>query len=379
KAFVPMIVGFGCNVPAVLATRTLESERERKLTILMNPFMSCGARLPVYALFAAAFFPSNGQNLVFSLYVIGILVAILTGMIMKRTLLSGESTGFMMELPPYHMPTAKGVALRTWDRVRLFIKEAGQVIVLMVLAINLLNSIGTDGSFGNEDTDQSVLSAMGRAVTPVLYPIGIKEDNWPATVGIFTGVLAKETVVGTLDSLYSNMVDDMHGPAEEPEFDFWAELAEAAATVPANLAGVKDLLTDPLSLNVGDISTPQSAAEQQAVSMDVFGAMAARFDGQAGAFAYLLFILLYFPCVATIGAIKRETGAGWAGFVAAWTTGVAYLSASLFYQIATYDRHPESSMAWIFSLVTVMVLVIVTLRVWSTHGQQRIRRVRTEP
>jgi ferrous iron transport protein B len=341
--------------------------------------MSCGARLPVYALFAAAFFPTNGQNLVFSLYVIGILVAILTGMIMKRTLLSGESTGFMMELPPYHMPTLKGVTLRTWDRVRLFIKEAGQVIVLMVLAINLLNSIGTDGSFGNEDTDQSVLSAMGRAVTPVLYPIGIKEDNWPATVGIFTGVLAKETVVGTLDSLYSNMVDDMHGPAEEPEFDFWAELAEAAATVPANLAGVKDLLTDPLSLNVGDISTPQSAAEQQAVSMDVFGAMAARFDGQAGAFAYLLFILLYFPCVATIGAIKRETGAGWAGFVAAWTTGVAYLSASLFYQIATYDRHPESSMAWIFSLVTVMVLVIVTLRVWSTHGQQRIRRVRTEP
>ena len=376
KAFVPMIVGFGCNVPAVLATRTLESERERKLTILMNPFMSCGARLPVYALFAAAFFPTNGQNLVFSLYVIGILVAILTGMIMKRTLLSGESTGFMMELPPYHMPTLKGVTLRTWDRVRLFVKEAGQVIVVMVLAINLLNSIGTDGSFGNEDTDHSVLSAMGRAVTPVLYPLGIKEDNWPATVGIFTGVLAKETVVGTLDSLYSNMVEDAHGSIEEPPFDFWAALSAAAATVPKNLAGIKDRLMDPLSLSVGDISTPQAAAQQQAVDLDVFGAMAARFDGQAGAFAYLLFILLYFPCVATIGAIKRETGAGWAGFVASWTTGVAYLSASLFYQIATYERHPESSMAWIVALVTVLVLVIVSLRVWSTRGQQRIRRVR---
>ncbi len=338
KAFVPMIVGFGCNVPAVLATRTLESERERKLTILMNPFMSCGARLPVYALFAAAFFPANGQNLVFSLYVIGILVAILTGMIMKRTLLSGESTGFMMELPPYHMPTVKGVALRTWDRVRLFIKEAGQVIVLMVLAINLLNSIGTDGSFGNEDTDHSVLSVMGRAITPVLSPMGIKEDNWPATVGIFTGVLAKETVVGTLDSLYSNMVEQANGPVAEPPFDFWVALGRAAATVPVNLLGVKDLLTDPLSLDVGDISTPEAAAQTQAVNMDVFGAMAARFDGQAGAFAYLLFILLYFPCVATIGAIKRETGVAWAGFVAAWTTGVAYLSASLFYQIATYQR-----------------------------------------
>jgi ferrous iron transport protein B len=378
KAFVPMIVGFGCNVPAVLATRTLESERERKLTILMNPFMSCGARLPVYVLFAAAFFPTNGQNLVFSLYLIGILVAILTGVVMKRTLLSGESTGFMMELPPYHLPTIKGVALRTWDRVRLFIKEAGQVIVMMVLAINLLNSIGTDGSFGNEDTEQSILSAMGRAVTPVLAPIGIQEDNWPATVGIFTGILAKETVVGTLDSLYTNLVTDESGPLPAaPPFDLWASLQMAAATVPENLLGIQRSLTDPLSLEVGDISTPQAAAAAQAVSIDVFGAMAARFDGQAGAFAYLLFILLYFPCVATIGAIKREAGIAWAGFVATWTTGVAYLSASLFYQVATYQEHPDSSMAWIIALLTTLVAVIFLLRLWSNRGQQGISRVRT--
>ncbi|MEN8168307.1 MAG: ferrous iron transport protein B, partial [Pseudomonadota bacterium] len=377
KAFVPMIVGFGCNVPAVMATRTLESERERKLTILMNPFMSCGARLPVYALFAAAFFPANGQNLVFSLYLIGILVAILTGMIMKRTLLSGESSGFMMELPPYHLPTAKGVALRTWDRVKLFIKEAGQVIILMVLAINVLNSIGTDGSFGNEDTDQSVLSAMGRAVTPVLAPMGIKEDNWPATVGIFTGVLAKETVVGTLDSLYSNLAADENGSKTAAQlFDFWAAIRTAVATVPENLLGVKDKLTDPLAMDLDDIGSSETAAQAQAVSMDVFGAMAARFDGQAGAFAYLLFILLYFPCVATIGAIKRETGAAWAGFVAAWTTGVAFLTASLFYQIATYSRHPDSSMAWIVGLLVGLALVIVSLRAWSARGQQRIRQIR---
>ncbi len=374
KAFVPMIVGFGCNVPAVMATRTLESERERKLTILMNPFMSCGARLPVYALFAAAFFPANGQNLVFSLYLIGILVAILTGMIMKRTLLSGESAGFMMELPPYHLPTAKGVALRTWDRVKLFIKEAGQVIILMVLAINVLNSIGTDGSFGNEDTDQSVLSAMGRAVTPVLAPIGIKEDNWPATVGIFTGVLAKETVVGTLDALYSNLAAEANGRTEEPVFDFWAAIRAAGATVPENLLGVKDLLTDPLAMDLGNTGSAKAAAQVQAVSMDVFGAMAARFDGQAGAFAYLLFILLYFPCVATIGAIKRETGAAWAGFVAAWTTGVAFLTASLFYQIATYSQHPDSSLAWIVGLLMGLALVIVSLRAWSARDQQRIKQ-----
>ncbi|MCP4389483.1 MAG: Fe(2+) transporter permease subunit FeoB, partial [Gammaproteobacteria bacterium] len=201
KAFVPMIVGFGCNVPAVMATRTLESVRERKLTILMNPFMSCGARLPVYVLFAAAFFPSNGQNLVFALYLIGIAMAVLTGLVMKHSLLSGESSGFLMEMPTYHLPTLKGVLLRTWDRVKLFIRDAGRVIIIMVLALNVLNSIGTDGSIGNENSENSVLSAVGKSLTPVFVPLGIDQDNWPATVGIFTGVLAKEAVVGTLDAI----------------------------------------------------------------------------------------------------------------------------------------------------------------------------------
>jgi ferrous iron transport protein B len=144
--------------------------------------MSCGARLPVYALFAAAFFPSSGQNVVFALYLIGIAVAILTGMLMKKTLLPGISSGFMMELPPYHLPTIKGVLLRAWDRVRVFVKEAGQVIIIMVLALNLLNSIGTDGSFGNRDSEQSILSAASRALVPAFAPMGLQEDNWPAVV-----------------------------------------------------------------------------------------------------------------------------------------------------------------------------------------------------
>ncbi|MES9863071.1 MAG: Fe(2+) transporter permease subunit FeoB [Candidatus Thiodiazotropha sp. LLP2] len=370
KAFVPMIVGFGCNVPAVMATRTLESDRERKLTILMNPFMSCGARLPVYVLFAAAFFPQSGQNLVFSLYLIGIVVAILTGLIMKKTLLSGESSGFMMELPHYHMPTLRGVMLRTWDRVKLFIKEAGQVIVLMVLVINTLNSIGTDGSFGNEDTEHSVLSAVSKAVTPVLSPMGISEDNWPATVGVFTGILAKETVVGTLDALYTNIANDEAGVSTDTTpFDFWSAIKQAVVTVPENLLGIKDLLTDPLAMDVGDISNVETAATAQEVNVGVFGAMAARFDGQAGAFAYLLFILLYSPCVATIGAIRREAGARWAAFVVAWSTGVAFVSASLFYQLATYDSHPDSGLFWVVLLVGLLVATIVGLRFWSMRGQ----------
>ena len=372
KAFVPLIVGFGCNVPAVMATRTLENERERKLTILMNPFMSCGARLPVYVLFAAAFFPHSGQNVVFALYLIGIIVAILTGLVMQRTLLAGASTGFMMELPPYHMPTLKGVVLRTWDRVRLFLKEAGRVIVLMVVALNLLSSIGTDGSLGKGDSEGSVLSAMSRAATPLFAPLGVREDNWPAVVGIISGVLAKEVIVGTLDSLYTRIAHEEQPQNGEEAFDLWGALATAAASVPENLAEVADGLLDPLGLSVGDLTDRQQVAAEQAVTSGTFGAMEARFDGRIGAFAYLLFVLLYFPCVATIGVIVREAGMAWAGFVAAWTTGIAFIASTLFYQSATFERHPLSSGIWIASLSILLVLVVLGLRSWARNGRDRL-------
>jgi len=359
KAFVPLIVGFGCNVPAVMSTRTLEHERERKLTILMNPFMSCGARLPVYALFAAAFFPSSGQNIVFALYLTGIAVAVLTGLIMKNTLLPGESSGFMMELPPYHLPTLKGILLRAWDRVKLFIREAGQVIVIMVLVLNLLNSIGTDGSFGHENSEHSLLSETSRQLTPAFAPMGISDDNWPAIVGIFSGILAKEVVVGTLDTLYTNL-DSSN--TEPKAFDFLNAISDAFATVPENLAAVASAFTDPLGLDIGDVSDTEGAAQQQGVQQGVFGEMQKRFDGQAGAFAYLLFILLYFPCVATIGAIKREAGNMWAGFVALWTTMTAYLVSSSFYQIATFADHGNRSVITLTIMWTLFALVVIRLR-----------------
>jgi ferrous iron transport protein B len=363
KAFVPLIVGFGCNVPAIMATRTLENERERKLTILMNPFMSCGARLPVYALCAAAFFPNSGQNVVFALYLTGIAVAILTGLTMKRSLLPGTSSGFMMELPPYHLPTLRGVMLRAWDRVRLFVKEAGQVIVVMVIALNLLGSLGTDGSVGNQDSEHSVLSETARLVTPAFAPMGVREDNWPAVVGIFSGILAKEVVVGTLDSLYSR-VGEAGVSAGQAPFDIWQRLQDAADTVPANLAKVSEALLDPLGL--GSVSTPEHAAP--GINDKVFGAMHARFDGQIGAFAYLLFVLLYFPCAATIGVIRRETGTAWAAFVAAWTTGVAYMTATIYYQAATYSAHPVSSLAWIVGLFAIFLATVIALRIWARRN-----------
>jgi ferrous iron transport protein B len=371
KAFVPMIVGFGCNVPAVMATRTLESARERKLTILMNPFMSCSARLPVYVLFAAAFFPGNGQNLVFALYLIGISMAVLTGLVMKHSLLSGESSGFLMEMPTYHLPTLKGVLLRTWDRVKLFIRDAGRVIIIMVLALNVLNSIGSDGSIGNENSENSMLSAIGKTLTPVFSPLGIDEDNWPATVGIFTGVLAKEAVVGTLDAIYTQISEQDAAPRAEP-FDLFAALSAASATIPQNLAGLSDFILDPLGLDVGDIEDAGSAAAELEVGRGIFGVMASRFDGQAGAFAYLLFILLYFPCAATVGAIAREAGAPWAGFVAFWTTSVAYISATLFYQIARIGEHPLQAMVTIGLVSLYTVALFMGLRVYANRRHRQV-------
>ncbi|OQK18022.1 ferrous iron transporter B [Methyloprofundus sedimenti] len=350
KSFVPMIVGFGCNVPAIMATRTLESQRDRILTNIMNPFMSCGARLPVYALFAAAFFPVGGQNLVFALYVFGIMVAVFTGLIMRHTLFKGESTPFIMELPNYHLPTLQSIAIRTWDRLKTFLVNAGKVIVPMVLVLNFLNSLGIDGSFGKENTQKSVLSEIGRTLVPVFQPMGIREDNWPATVGIFTGILAKEAVVGTLDALYTQLA--LEGVEQEPTvFDFQQSLIDAALTIPENLAAVADNLLDPLGLNIGNVGDMQSAAEEQEVSHGTFGEMQARFDGQAGAFAYLLFILLYAPCVAATAAIQRETGTKWTIFVVSWTTGIAYMTATIFYQLATFTQHREASLFWVIGLL----------------------------
>lgn len=357
KSFVPMIVGFGCNVPAIMATRTLENPRDRILTNLMNPFMSCGARLPVYALFAAAFFPVGGQNLVFGLYLLGIAVAVMTGLIMRYTLFKGTASPFIMELPAYHLPALGNVLLRTWDRLKTFLYGAGKVIVPMVLVLNLLNAMGMDGSFGRENSDQSVLSAIGRSLTPIFRPIGINDDNWPATVGIFTGVLAKEAVVGTLDALYSQMASS-GTEQEESAFKLDEALTAAVVTIPENFSALADRVLDPLGLNIGDLNDTAAAAAQQEVQTGTFTAMRTSFDGKAGAFAYLLFILLYTPCVAATAAIYRETNLGWTVFVVCWTTGLAYMAAAIFYQTLSFGQHPVYSLAWINGLLAAFALVV---------------------
>ena len=364
KAFVPLIVGFGCSVPAVMAARTLENPRDRVLAAMMAPFMSCGARLPVYVLFAAAFFPSNGQNLVFALYLIGIAAAIGTGFLLKSTLLRGETAPFIMELPPYHLPHVHSLLLCAWDRLKVFVLRAGKMIVAVVVVLSFLNSWGTDGSFGNQDSDKSVLSKIGMTLTPVLAPMGIRQENWSATVGMFTGIFAKEAVVGTLNALYDGMADaaTVGGAEDEAPFDLAEALVAAFATIPENLLGVLDALADPLGVAVGDLSDAEAVAADQDVDVATFGAMARLFDGQIGAFAYLLAVLLYMPCVAAMGAIYRETGAEWAAFSAAWTTGLGYGAAVLAYQVGTFARHPRSSSIAIGCVLAALVAAGYVLR-----------------
>jgi len=369
KSFIPMLVGFGCNVPAIMATRTLESERDRTLTIMMNPFMSCGARLPVYALFAAAFFPSGGQNLVFLLYLIGIGFAVLTGLILKNTLLKGDITPFVMELPPYHLPTVKAVILRAYDRLKTFLFKAGRVLVPVIVVLAFLNSLGTDGTFGNEDTENSALSSVSKTITPALYGLGVTDENWPATVGVFTGIFAKEAVVGTLNSLYSGMDKAAAGSdGEEEDGGFWSAISASFATIPANLADLAGTITDPLGLSVGDLSDSETAAEEQGVSVGTFGSMVTLFGSTAAAFAYLLFILLYFPCSAAIAAVYRETNLKWTLFSGFWTTFLAYFASTIFYQTATVASHPISSLLWIAGDLLALGLVIAIMKVL---GQQK--------
>ncbi len=372
KSFIPLIVGFGCNVPAIMATRTLENRRDRTMTVMMAPFMSCGARLPVYALFAAAFFPENGHNLVFALYVIGIGFAVLTGLVLKRTLLQGETTPFVMELPPYHLPTLRGLAIRTWDRLSAFMIRAGRVIIGVVIVLSFFSSIGTDGSFNNEDSERSMLAAAGRAITPALAPMGITQDNWPATVGLLTGLLAKETVVGTLNALYGNLsATGEEDAAAEEEFELGPAVTAAFATIPANLAELAGRIADPLGLDiVGEGETIEEAAAHQEVSTGTFSEMAARFDGQLGAFAYLLAVLLYMPCASAIAAIQRETGWKWTIFACLWTTGLGYGSAVLVYQAGRFSEQPAVASAWITIILVTFAACLVAFRLAGSRSPE---------
>jgi ferrous iron transport protein B len=302
KAFVPLIVGFGCNVPAVMAARTLDSERDRRLTILMSPFMSCSARLTIYTVFVAAFFPSGGQNIVFSLYLLGIIIAILTGLLLRRTAFPGKASPLLLELPVYHWPVWRVLLRGTVRKLRVFLWRAGKFILPVCMVLGLLQVVPV-GS-GN-----SLLSAFGQWIQPVFAPMGISPDNWPAVVGLITGMLAKEVVVGSLNSMYA--------------------------------------------------------------SMGSFTGLAQAFDGAVGAYAYLLFVLLYIPCASTVAVIRTEAGKRLMWFSVLWSSALAYGVSVLFYQLGTAKQHPEQSLFWVLSIVCLLGLFVAYMRSANFSGGSR--------
>jgi ferrous iron transport protein B len=361
KSFVPLIVGFGCTVPAVMASRTLDNRKDKFLTVFITPLMSCGARLPVYALLATVFFADAAGNVVYSLYLAGIVIAVLTGLLLKRTLFQGEPSHFIMELPPYHPPRPKHIMIHTWIRLKVFMVRAGTVIVLAVTLLSIVNSLGVDGSLGNEDSEKSLLSKVGKVLTPVFTPMGIEQKNWPATVALLSGVFAKEAVVGTLNSLYTQM--DAKASAAKPAaeaaelsrppgvpagsetrgYDFWGGMGEAFSTIPPNVA-------EAFGLSVA----PAGGQEGLGGNEKIFAAMRSRFDrGPFQVYAYLLFVLVYFPCLGAFGTIVRELGKGYGFLNALYLTLLGWIIATLFYQITVAHQ-----LIWIAVPLVLLGLIV---------------------
>lgn len=373
KSFIPMIVGFGCTVPAIMATRTLESKKDRQMTTFMAPFMSCGARLPVYALFISAFFPVTGGTVLFSIYVTGIVLAILTGLMLKKTLFKGETSHFIMELPPYHAPRFRHILIHTWGKLKGFCIRGGKVITLAVAILGFLNSLGLNDegklSFGHEDSNQSALAIMGKSITPVFEPMGIEEDNWPATVGLFTGLFAKEAIVGTLNSIYNQNAAAQATEAEEGEeegdFNFWAGIGEAFTSIPEAFAGLGGSVSDPFGTGViASASDSEAVADEVGADLSTFDHMKSFFN-KSGAFAYLLFILIYFPCFAALGAAVKELGKTLAVIHVSFLTVLGWSVATLYYQITA-----GGSGLWIVVSLSLIAAMVVYFRIL---GKRRVR------
>ncbi len=288
KSFIPLIMGFGCNVPAVMATRTIESRRSRLITMMILPFMSCSARLPIYIMIAATFFSVNYQSLaMISLYVVGIVMSVIVSKLFSSLVMRGDDTPFVMELPPYRMPTAKAIGRHTWEKGKEYLKKMGGIILVASIIVWALGYFPHDDSLSNQQQqEQSYIGRMGKTIEPVFRPQGF---NWKLDVSLIAGVGAKEIVASTMGVLYSG--DDSFGGDE----------------------------------NISEDTVKYKRLRQQMLA-----------DGitPLSAYCYLLFILLYFPCIATIVAIKNETGKWkWALFAAGYTTALAWIVSAAVYQV----------------------------------------------
>lgn len=358
KAFAPLIIGFGCNVPSIMGTRTLNGERERLLTILIAPFMTCSARLAIFVVFSATFFGRSGVFPLFALYLLGIGVAVGTGLLLKRTLLQGASAPFVMELPPYQRPSLRVVGVQIWHRLTGFIWRAGKLIILVNLLIGGLQTRTITGALVSPEQPVSALESVGQRLTPLLKPLGLQEENWPATVGLLTGAIAKEVVLGTLDTLYA-AEERLYEPLDVAQFKPLLELQQALQET-----GQRLLTLFKLDGWVNSRGATEETSGDQGMSPLSRTILARKFATPAAAYSYLIFVLLYIPCVSTLGAIGRESGWRWMWFSFFWGVNVAYSLATLYYQSVTFSQHPLQSSYTMAGILVFNALLFALLTRW---------------
>jgi ferrous iron transport protein B len=323
KSFLPMLVGFGCTVPGIYATRTLENEDDRKLTGFLVPMMSCGARLPVYAVFAAAFFPSNPGRFIFSMYLAGIVLAILTGVVMKRVLYKNKPPApFVMELPPYRMPTLRGVWTHMWERSAIFIKRAATIILATSVIIWFLLAVPVrgGGSFADANVDDSAFAGVSRVIAPIFTPAGF--GNWKASGSLVTGFVAKEVVVGTMSQIYIGGEEEVE--AAEPT-TFFQDLGEI-------VVGFWEATVDTVKAAVSIVpGVDLMGGEEEGEDTVLMEALQEDFTSLQ-AVAFNVFVLLYIPCMVAVAAQKQEYGVKWTLLNAAYLTALGWVVAVVVYQ-----------------------------------------------
>jgi ferrous iron transport protein B len=328
KSFLPMVVGFGCTVPAFTATRTLENERDRILTGLLVPFMSCGARLPVYVLMAAIFFPQQSGLVVWGMYMLGIATAVVLGIILKQTLFKGkEQAPFILELPPYRLPTVRNIWTLMWERTASFVKKAWTVIMATSIVIWVLLAVpaGGDGSFAATEVEQSSFAMISKGIAPVFEPLGF--GSWEASGSLVTGFVAKEVVISTMAQVYGADADEA---AVEP------------TTVVEDLQGIVSSLGtavwDALKAIPGIVGIDLAGGEEEAEPSSLMSAIRTSFETSSGghgalaALAFLVFVLLYTPCMVAVAAERQELGMRWTWVSIIGQLVLAWLVALLIFQ-----------------------------------------------
>lgn len=367
KSFVPLIISFGCNVPAILSTRTLDNTRDRILTCLMSPFMSCSARLAIFIVFASAFFPDHQGLMVFLLYLTGIIVAILTGLILKSTILASKPSPFILELPSYNIPTINNIFIATWQRCKGFVIRAGKLIVPICIGLQLLNSIQPNGQWVNNGIDHeqnlssSVLAQTGKLITPVLNPIGVSNDNWPATVGLITGSLAKEVVIGTLNTLYT----DYNYKLSETSTNYNSNINNNFITrLTDTIKDARDQSSERLDnlLSYNHYNIYNKEIDDAEFSGQAFNKLSSAFPSIWAAFAYCLFVLLYMPCLSTFSILMKEIGKNWAIASLIWSLDIAYTTATIVYQVSNLANTPYKSISIILLLIIFHVFIYKFLK-----------------